>query len=57
MWRKWNIGDRVQYIVNEFDGCRSWNGILTEMHEDHAIVEADGMKLWLDDDTQDLFFH
>ena len=55
MWRKWKVGDRVKDTVNDFDGRGSWNGTLTEMHEDHAIVEADGMHLWLDDDTADMF--
>ena len=27
----------------------------TEVHEDHAIMEADGMHLWIDDDTAEMF--
>lgn len=30
-------------------------GIITEVHEDHAIMEADGMHLWIDDDTAEMF--
>ena len=29
--------------------------IITEVHEDHAIMEADGMHLWIDDDTAEMF--
>ena len=34
---------------------RSREGIITEVHEDHAIMEADGMHLWIDDDTAEMF--
>ena len=61
MWRKWKVGDRVLYIVNDFDGHGTFEGIVTEMHESHAIVEADVFniheRLWLDDNTQDMFWH
>ena len=33
----------------------SREGIITEVHEDHAIMEADGMHLWIDDDTAEMF--
>lgn len=57
MWRKWKVGDRVLYIVNDFDGHGIFEGILIEKYESHAIVEVDGMRLWLSDETQELFWH
>lgn len=41
--------------LGEFDGSGSREGIITEVHEDHAIMEADGMHLWIDDDTAEMF--
>ena len=41
-WRTWKKG-------------RKTTGIITEVHEDHAIMEADGMHLWIDDDTAEMF--
>ena len=54
-WRSWNIGDTIRYSWNDFDGHGSLLGTLAEMHEDHAIVKADGMNLWLSDETADMF--
>ncbi len=31
------------------------DGQPNEIHEDHAIMEADGMHLWIDDDTAEMF--
>ena len=39
----------------EFDGSFYFEGIITEVHEDHLICEADGMHLWVDDDTAGFF--
>ena len=52
MWRTWETGDRVAWCWSDFDGAGSRVGIVTEIHEDHAIVCADGMNLWVDDDTE-----
>lgn len=57
MWRKWQIGDTVQYFYNEFDGHGSYTGTVTEIHDDHATVKANGMNLWCDDDTEYHFQH
>ena len=54
-WREWKIGDKVKYSWNEFAGKGSLIGLLTIQEEDHAIVEAEDMHLWLDDDTKDMF--
>lgn len=57
MWRKLKVGDRVLYIVNDFDGRGTFSGIITEKDESHAIAEVDGMHLWIDDSTEDMFQH
>lgn len=50
-WNEWNIGDNVKWETNEFDGRTKTIAEITEKHDDHLIAEADGMKLWIDDDT------
>lgn len=50
-WRTWKKGRKTTWHWNEFDGSGSREGIITEVNEDHAIMEADGMHLWIDDDT------
>lgn len=55
---EWLIGEhgkKTTWHWNEFDGSGSREGIITEVHEDHAIMEADGMHLWIDDDTAEMF--
>lgn len=54
-WRTWKKGRKTTWHWNEFDGSGSREGIITEVHEDHAIMEADGMHLWIDDDTAEMF--
>ena len=41
-WRTWKKGRKTTWHWNEFDGSGSRGGIITEVHEDHAIMEADG---------------
>ena len=54
-WKNWKIGDKIKWSTNDFDGKTETIGVLTKMDEDHAIVEADGMHLWVDDDTCENF--
>ena len=41
--------------IYEFDGDSITQGIITEIYSDHAILTADDMYLWIDDDTQFMF--
>ena len=54
-WRSLRVGDRVHYYGKDFDG--EWDYICTIIiiDKDHAIAEWDGVKLYLDDETADLF--
>lgn len=54
-WRMWPIGSEVIFHWEEFDGSGKEKGILTEQNEDHAIVEANGVNYWIDDDNKDMF--
>lgn len=54
-WHKWKIGRFTKYEYHEFDGSGILYGIITKKAEDHAIMEADGMALWIDDDTAGMF--
>lgn len=55
-WRNWEVGRKTVWETHEFDGDSRCEGILTEKYEDHAIVDADGMQLWLDDDFLHMFW-
>ena len=50
-WRNWKIGRKTIYEGHEFDGDFHFEGVITEVHDDHLICETDGMHLWIDDDT------
>ena len=54
-WRNWKIGRKAVYEIHEFDGKSYAEGVITEVHEDHLICEAEGMELWIDDDTAFMF--
>lgn len=54
-WRNWKIGRPTIFETHEFDGDSLTQGIITEIHYDHAILKADGMNLWIDDDSQYMF--
>ena len=55
-WRNWKIGRPTIYETHEFDGDCSFKGTITKIEDDHALMEADGMRLWIDDDTQYMFY-
>lgn len=50
-WRNWKAGRKTVFQTDEFDGCSRIEGVITEVCEDHLICEADGLHLWIDDDT------
>ena len=54
-WRNWEIGRPTIFETHEFDGDNLVSGIISEIHPDHAILNADGMNLWIDDDSQYMF--
>lgn len=54
-WRNWFIGRKTIFEVHDFDGDSITVGRITSVHSDHAIMEADGMHLWIDDDTIFMF--
>lgn len=54
-WKKYRVGDIVEYSWNEFDGKGKIIATVTQVEEDHAIAEADDMKLWIDNDTVENF--
>lgn len=54
-WRSWETGRKTIYEGAEFDGSFHFEGVITEVHDDHLICEAEGMHLWVDDDTAGLF--
>ena len=43
-WRSWETGRKTIYEGTEFDGSFHFEGVITEVHEDHLICEAEGMR-------------
>ena len=54
-WRTWKKGERQHGTGMNSMEAEAGKGIITEVNEDHAIMEADGMHLWIDDDTAEMF--
>lgn len=55
-WRTVKVGDRVTHEYNDFDGHGVLNCYISSVHDDHAIaMDADAIRYWIDDDTQDMF--
>ena len=55
-WRNWEVGRPTIWAGRDFDGSWYFEGVITEKHEDHLILEADGMHIWIDDDFCDTVF-
>jgi len=55
-WKQLRLGESVIYYGKEFDGVFKEEGYVNEISDNHIIVKANGMNLWLDDDTESLFF-
>ena len=54
-YRTLRPGDRVVYRYDDFDGSGELLGAVKEVAEDHVLIGADGMDLWLDDDNSYMF--
>lgn len=55
-WKRWKLGDKVEYIWNDFDGSGSIEGIITKVEKDHLIMTAsNNMNLWVDDNASGVF--
>ena len=55
MWRTWEIGRKTTFVADEFDGYTEIQGVVTEKHDDHLIVQADGQNLLVADFNADMF--
>lgn len=55
-WKTLKPGDPVIMKSNDFDGIATISGLITEVCADHAIMRSeDGITLWIDNDTADMF--
>lgn len=54
-WRTLQIGEKLTYTVDEFDGRSQDEVEVTEVHEDYAIARLDDMNLWISDFNADMF--
>lgn len=43
-----NLGDTLFYVYIEFDGKGKVEGKVTEVHDDHFILSADGINYWFE---------
>ena len=49
---KWNVGDKIKWITNEYGFESVWYGEITEKHNDHLIGVVGELKditIWIDD--------
>ena len=51
----YEIGDKLEFYGEEFDGKFCIPCVVTEVHDDHCIAKGDGMTLWIDDGNAYLF--
>lgn len=54
-WKTWKLHDRVLFVCKEFGVPISYFGEVTEIRPDHLIAICNGMRCWVDDDTQPMF--
>ena len=54
-WRDWNIGDTIRYHWKDFEGEGEYTGTVARTYSDHLIVAVEDMKLWVDDNTANMF--
>lgn len=54
-WKTLEIGEIVEWHYKDFDGEGSYIGVVTDIDKNRALVVADGMTLWLDDNTKEMF--
>lgn len=50
-WKTLKVGETIKFVVDEFDGKLETICVVTEVNDDYAIAEGDGMNLWIDEDT------
>lgn len=48
---KFKLGQQVNFTADDFDGCVKVTGTITEVASDYAIMTADGIAYWIDEDT------
>lgn len=54
--KKFKLGQKVTWTVNEFGQVMTTKAVVTEVHPDHYIAKTDdGMTLWIDEDTESDF--
>lgn len=60
-WSKLQVGDKLVWMIDDFDGSSETHCTVTEVHDDHAIAyednSSDSMSLWIDEYTQEDFYH
>lgn len=48
----YKVGEKLMWVVNDFDGHSENICVVFEVHNDYAIAKCDGMSLWIDKDTE-----
>lgn len=56
-WRTLKKGDKLSYFSSAFDGETSFEGVVSDVDHQRAIILADGMHLWCDDDTMEDYYY
>lgn len=54
--KNYEVGQKLMWVVNDFDCHKKIACKVTEVHEDYAIATTeDGTTLWIDEDTEEDF--
>lgn len=51
----YRVGEKLMWVVDDFDGYSESPCIIAEVHDDYAIAKCDGMSLLIDKDTEESF--
>ena len=57
-YRRLKVGQTILFTGTEPPDFKPFEVVceVTEVHKDHAIAKGEGMTLWIDDDSADLFY-
>lgn len=59
MKKKFEVGQKVIWETDDFDGTMKVSAVITEIYQDHCIAVSqgnlDGLILWIDDSTEQYF--
>lgn len=56
MKKKFKVGQKLLWVVDDFDGSARIPAVVTEVHADHVLaLSEDGMTLWINGFNEEQF--